>query len=80
MLSLREISDRLEIQDLLSRYSFAIDERNWDALDDVFTPDAVIDYSEAGGAKGTLAQIKACDGPIPALSAYGRHHEVGVGR
>lgn len=59
MLSLQEISDRLEIQDLLSRYSYAIDERNWDELDQLFTPDAVIDYSETGGAKGSVAQIKA---------------------
>jgi 3-phenylpropionate/cinnamic acid dioxygenase small subunit len=59
MLSLQEISDRLEIQDLFARYTYAIDERNWDRLDDVFTPDAVIDYSETGGAKGTVAQIKA---------------------
>ncbi|MCP1470394.1 3-phenylpropionate/cinnamic acid dioxygenase small subunit [Sphingobium sp. OAS761] len=59
MLSLQEISDRLEIQDLLARYSYAIDEQDWDALDDVFVPDAVIDYSETGGAKGSVAQIKA---------------------
>jgi 3-phenylpropionate/cinnamic acid dioxygenase small subunit len=59
MLSLQEISDRLEIQDLFSRYSYAIDERNWDALDEVFTPDAAIDYSETGGAKGSYPQIKA---------------------
>ncbi|HQS98010.1 MAG: hypothetical protein B7Y74_13195 [Novosphingobium sp. 35-62-5] len=59
MLSLQEISDRLEIQELFARYSFAIDERDWDALDSIFTPDAQIDYSETGGAKGTYAQIKA---------------------
>jgi len=59
MLSLQEISDRLEIQDLFTRYSYAIDERNWDGLDEVFTPDAMIDYSESGGAKGSFAQIKA---------------------
>ena len=58
MMSLQEISDRLEIQDLFARYSFAIDERDWDALDDVFTPDAFIDYSEAGGEKGPPDQIK----------------------
>lgn len=58
MLSLQEISDRLEIQDLFARYSFAIDERDYDALDAVFTPDAVIDYSETGGAKGTVTEIK----------------------
>jgi 3-phenylpropionate/cinnamic acid dioxygenase small subunit len=59
MLSLQEMSDRLEIQDLFARYSFAIDERDWDALDRVFTPDAQIDYSETGGARGSFAQIKA---------------------
>lgn len=59
MLSLQEMSDRLEIQDLFARYSFAIDERDWDALDRVFTPDARIDYSETGGASGSFAQIKA---------------------
>lgn len=59
MLSLQEISDRLEIQDLLANYCHAIDSRDWDALDDVFTPDAVIDYAETGGAKGTYPEIKA---------------------
>ena len=58
MMSLQEMSDRLEIQDLFARYSFAIDDRNWAALDDVFTPDAAIDYSETGGAKGSFAEIK----------------------
>ena len=58
MLPLQEISDRIEIQDLFARYAFAIDERDWDALDTVFTPDAWIDYSETGGAKGSLAEIK----------------------
>lgn len=59
MLSLQEISDRLEIQDLLARYSHAIDRRDWDALDRVFTPDAMIDYTAMGGARGTLPEIKA---------------------
>ena len=58
-MSLQEISDRLEIQDLLACYSFAIDERDWDALDRVFTPDAQIDYAETGGAKGDYPAIKA---------------------
>jgi hypothetical protein len=57
-LSLQEISDRLEIQDLLAAYSYAIDLRNWDALDDVFTPDALVDYSAMGGSKGNLAETK----------------------
>ena len=59
MMDWQEISDRLEIQDLFARYSFAIDERDWEALDHIFTPDARIDYTESGGAKGSLAEIKA---------------------
>ena len=58
MLSHQNMSDRLEIQDLLTAYCDAIDSRNWNALDDIFTPDAIIDYTEAGGAKGTLEEIK----------------------
>ena len=49
MLDLKEISDRLELMDLMVRYSHAIDTRSWDELDDVFTPDAVIDYTAFGG-------------------------------
>jgi len=57
-LSLQEISDRIEIHDLLVRYSHAIDTRDFDGLDSVFTPDAFIDYSSMGGAKGSLPEIK----------------------
>lgn len=59
MLSLQEISDRLEIQDLLARYSHAIDRRDWKTLDTVFTPDAFIDYTAMGGASGSLSEIKS---------------------
>jgi uncharacterized protein (TIGR02246 family) len=37
--------DRAEIDDLLARYCFAIDLRDWDGLREVFAPDAVITYS-----------------------------------
>ena len=57
-MSVQEISDRLEIQDLMTRYSYAIDTRNWDALDNVFTPDAHIDYSVFGGSVGNLEETK----------------------
>src|SRR5690606_14959749 len=63
MLSLQEISDRLELQDLIYRYSELIDKKEFDKLaDDVFTPDAFIDYSAFGGSKGhpptTIAFLK----------------------
>jgi ketosteroid isomerase-like protein len=52
MLSLQEISDRLEINELLIRYSHTLDTQDWDALERVFTDDAVIDYTEMGGPRG----------------------------
>ena len=58
MLSLQEISDRLEIQDLMVRYSHAVDTMDWDLLDGVFTEDAVIDYTAMGGTRGTLKETK----------------------
>jgi hypothetical protein len=59
MLSLQEISDRLEIQQLLVDYSTAIDQRRFDDLDAVFTADAYIDYRALGGIDGHFPQVKA---------------------
>jgi len=58
-MTLQEISDRLEIQELFVDYTQAIDRRNWDALDDVFTADAHIDYAATGGSSGDLPSTKA---------------------
>jgi hypothetical protein len=58
VLSLQEISDRLEIQDVLARYSDAIDARRWEVLDEIFTPDADIDYTSMGGIAGGLHEQK----------------------
>lgn len=59
VLSLEEISDRLEIQQLLVAYSTAIDTRRFDDLDAVFTPDAYIDYRALGGIDGRFPEVKA---------------------
>jgi SnoaL-like protein len=59
MLSLEEISDRFEIQQLLIDYSTAIDKRRFDDLDQVFTPDAYIDYRAMGGIDGSFPEVKA---------------------
>lgn len=58
MLTLQEISDRLEINDLLVAYSDAVDRRDWDAYERVFTPDAVIDYTEMGGPRGGVHHVR----------------------
>ena len=55
---LQELVDRRAIDDLLLRYSTALDTRQWDLLDQVFTADAAIDYGPSGGVKGTSEDLK----------------------
>jgi hypothetical protein len=57
-MDLQQISDRLEIEDVLTRYTRAIDEGEWDRLDTVFTSDAQIDYTESGGIAGSYDEAK----------------------
>src|SRR2546423_8344043 len=52
----QEISDRMEIEALLVRYCYAVDDRDWITYRDVFTPDAVIDDSAAGGFRGGVEE------------------------
>jgi 3-phenylpropionate/cinnamic acid dioxygenase small subunit len=59
VLELAEMSDRIEIGDLLTRYTSAIDRGDWDRLDDVFLPDARIDYTATGGIAGSFPEVKA---------------------
>jgi hypothetical protein len=51
--------DRMEIDDLLTRYTVALDTRQWDLLGTVFTPDATIDYTSSQGIKGRFPEIAA---------------------
>ena len=57
-MDLQEISDRLEIADVITRYTRAIDTGDWDKLDTVFTPDADIDYTESGGIHAGFGEVK----------------------
>jgi hypothetical protein len=61
MLSLKEISDRIEIYTLLDAYAGAIDRVDMVALDAVFTADAWIDYTafaEWGAIAGHYPEIR----------------------
>jgi hypothetical protein len=76
MLTIQEISDRLEIQDLLARYCDALDRKDWDIFDRIFTPDAVIDYTAMGGSCGDLtATKKFLADTMPMFASY--QHLVG---
>ena len=55
---IRELSDRIAIQDLLIRYTVAIDTKNYELLDTCFTPDAHVDYTTSGGTKGSYPEVR----------------------
>ena len=58
-MDLRTLADRLEIDDLLTTYTRAIDTGAWDRLDAVFTADAEIDYTSTGGIAAGYPEVKA---------------------
>jgi len=58
-MSTREISDRIRINDLLVRYTRAIDTKDWNLLDSCFIPDADVDYTASGGVAGKYPEVRA---------------------
>ena len=58
-LSIQEISDRIEIDDLLKRYTSAIDGKDYALLDTCFLPDAHVDYVSSGGIAGAYPEVRA---------------------
>jgi SnoaL-like domain len=55
-----ELADRIAIHELLALYGHLIDERRWDELDQVFTPDVIYDATSFGQAVTTsLAELVA---------------------
>jgi len=58
-MSSREISDRIRINDLLIRYTRAIDTKDWNLLDSCFIPDADVDYTASGGVAGKYPEVRA---------------------
>ncbi|MBF6352408.1 MULTISPECIES: nuclear transport factor 2 family protein [Nocardia] len=55
----RTLADRIEISDLLTRYATAVDDKDWPLYRSVFTADAQIDYSTAGGPTGDVDTVVA---------------------
>jgi hypothetical protein len=56
--TVEELSDRLEIQDLITAYSYAIDFHRFDDLDAIFTTDGTLDLTATGGIAGPLREVK----------------------
>jgi 3-phenylpropionate/cinnamic acid dioxygenase small subunit len=71
MPDLQALADRLDIEDVLTRYAWALDSKQFDDLDQVFTPDAHIDYTSSGGEAGDYPNVKAwLANVLPHFPAY----------
>jgi len=54
-------TERLAIQELLSRYVHLVDDADWDRLDDIFTADGVFDLTAIGkGAPAGIDELRVC--------------------
>lgn len=56
-LSIQQISDRMEIEDLIVEYAHIIDQQEFTRLREIFVEDALIDYSVMGGPRGSREEI-----------------------
>lgn len=63
-MKLQDISDKLEINELLARYCHALDQKDWDAFQAIFLSDAVLDFTAFGGPKGSPAELQEFFTPI----------------
>ncbi len=58
-MNLQELSDTVEIGNLLTRYCRAVDSKDWDLYRSLLTDDAHLDYSAAGLVVGTRDEAVA---------------------
>ena len=68
-LDLRQINDRIEIDELLARYSRALDFRQFEELEGIFTPDADFDAGGLGHPHGPAAIRAMIEGTIGGLDS-----------
>lgn len=68
-LSMQEISDRMEISDVLAEYCRALDERRFRDLEALFSDDAVCDYGPLGQPEGPAAISRLIEAALQGLDA-----------
>ena len=56
-MDIAEISDRMELEKLVTDYATAVDTKNFQEFNNLFTKDAHIDYTAVGGIAGKLQEI-----------------------
>lgn len=66
-------ADRLQIQEVLSRYSHCIDRGRWDALPALFTEDCRLDLSQLMGMYEGRAGVQQFAETLKPLNLFMRH-------
>ena len=74
-MDLAEVSDRLEIQDVLARYCQTIDRGDWASFRALFTDNATLDFTAFGGPVGDVETLVSFIQAALA-SAKASHHMV----
>jgi len=86
--TVEELLDRTEIQDLLTRYTYQhdvlaarfaageADGTESDVFDEIFTPDAVIDFTKSGGPRDVVSKMKVFMASVYPLFPV-QHHPFG---
>ncbi len=71
--TLQLLVDRQEIDDLLTAYADAVDDRDWARLDSVFAAHAQLDYRSAGGISGGYAEVRQWLSEVLPLFTWTQH-------
>lgn len=76
------VADRLQLQDLCTRYAVGVDRRDWDLWESCFTDDAIIDYTAFGGVRLARPEMRAwmeqSIAPFAATQHFTLNHEVEI--
>jgi 3-phenylpropionate/cinnamic acid dioxygenase small subunit len=72
-----EALDLLLIHQLLGYYGHVVDDHDWDRFDELFTPDATLDYTRAG-APGVLHGIEEIRAFFRDTNHPSAHHVVNI--
>lgn len=68
-MDLKQLTDRIEIEELLVRYSRAIDSKDFDTLETLFTQDATFDGGSLGCPVGAPAIRAMIEGTLTGLDS-----------
>jgi len=53
-----ELVDRMAINDLYARYVHALDDEDWETLDDIFVPETVFDWTSIGYIRAEYPEVR----------------------